>query len=214
MIDKEIYIGTATPKSKEVVWIRPLRDGGVSLYAYAHNKWQALKMVDGKGTLPVDDDDAINLMSKEDILDALDAVTGLDAETIEQLKELLEQVGSLADKADGIAYDSTNKLIKLTSNGTTLASIDASDFIVDGMVESAEVKDVVISGETVKCLVITFNTDAGKNDVNIPITDFFDASKYYTKTQTDELMSHCVTEGDNNFNYVKLSNALDSSLYT
>ena len=34
-------------------------------------------------------------------------------------------------------------------------------------------------------LVITFNTDADKQTIYIPITDIFDASNYYTKTQAD-----------------------------
>lgn len=36
------------------------------------------------------------------------------------------------------------------------------------------------------CLVISFNTDAGKQDINVPLTDIFDASNYYTKDATDD----------------------------
>lgn len=35
------------------------------------------------------------------------------------------------------------------------------------------------------CLVISFNTDAGKQDINIPLTEIFDASNYYTTAQTN-----------------------------
>ena len=34
-------------------------------------------------------------------------------------------------------------------------------------------------------LVITFNTDAGKEAINIPMSSFFDASAYYTREQID-----------------------------
>lgn len=84
-------------------------------------------------------------------------------------------------------YDSETHRInfKNTSTGSVLSYIDASPFIVDGMVQNVEVKDVTIEGETVKCLVISFNTDAGKQDINIPISQVFDASNYYTKAQTE-----------------------------
>jgi hypothetical protein len=84
-------------------------------------------------------------------------------------------------------YDSETHRInfKNTSTGSVLSYIDASPFIVDGMVQNVEVKDVTIEGESVKCLVISFNTDAGKQDINIPISQVFDASNYYTKAQTE-----------------------------
>ena len=50
---------------------------------------------------------------------------------------------------------------KNTSTGSVISYIDASPFIVDGMVKNVEIKDVTIEGASVKCLVISFNTDAG-----------------------------------------------------
>lgn len=86
-------------------------------------------------------------------------------------------------------YDSTNKLIIFydEENGSSACTIDATDFIKDGMVNNVEIKDVA-SGEpavNVTCLVITFNSDSGKQDINIPISDIFNASNYYTKTEVD-----------------------------
>lgn len=88
-------------------------------------------------------------------------------------------------------YDSETHRInfKNASTGSVLSYIDASPFIVDGMVQNVEVKDVTIEGESVKCLVISFNTDAGKQDINIPISQVFDASNYYTKAQTDSAIA-------------------------
>lgn len=88
-------------------------------------------------------------------------------------------------------YDSGTHRInfKNTSTGSVLSYIDASPFIVDGMVQNVEIKDVTIEGESVKCLVISFNTDAGKQDINIPISQVFDASNYYTKAQTDSAIA-------------------------
>lgn len=88
-------------------------------------------------------------------------------------------------------YDSETHRInfKNTSTGSVLSYIDASPFIVDGMVQNVEIKDVTIEGESVKCLVISFNTDAGKQDINIPISQVFDANNYYTKAQTDSAIA-------------------------
>jgi hypothetical protein len=44
------------------------------------------------------------------------------------------------------------------------------------------------------CLVISFNTDAGKQDINIPLTDIFDANNYYTKTEVDNAIT-AATDG-------------------
>lgn len=85
------------------------------------------------------------------------------------------------------SYDSQNKLIKFyNANGTLLdTSIDATDFIKDGMVS-----DVAIDGDY---LVITFNTDAGQDDIDIPLDNIFNPSNYYTKTQIDTKLSSIPT---------------------
>ena len=77
-------------------------------------------------------------------------------------------------------YNSSLKKIEFYNpSGTKLnTDIDATDFIKDGMVDTVE-----ITGGN---LVITFNTDAGKEDIEIPISDIFDASNYYTKTECDQ----------------------------
>ena len=82
-------------------------------------------------------------------------------------------VGGYPDKAE---YNSTDKKIYFKHDNTTLPSmtIDATDFIKDGMVDDAKVENGY--------LVITFNTDSGKEDIKIPLTDIFNPSNYYTKT--------------------------------
>ena len=75
-------------------------------------------------------------------------------------------------------YDSEAKRIELknTSNAV-ISSIDATAFIKDGMLDS-----VTVSGGN---LNFVFNTDAGKETISIPLTEFFDASAYYTKAEID-----------------------------
>jgi hypothetical protein len=89
--------------------------------------------------------------------------------------------------ADAVMYNDTTKYVEFyhgTTAGTKVFEFNAAPFIIDGMVQNVEVKDVTSGGSQVTCLVISFNTDAGKQDINIPLTDIFDASNYYTKSQT------------------------------
>lgn len=84
-----------------------------------------------------------------------------------------------------VAYDSQTKRINFyntSTGGTVLGYVDATDFIKDGMVSNVEIKEVTGKGT---CIVITFNSDAGKQAIEIPITQIFDASNYYTKAQTE-----------------------------
>lgn len=83
-----------------------------------------------------------------------------------------------------VAYDSQSKRINFYNTsveGDVLGYIDATDFIKDGMVSNVEIKNVTGKGT---CIVITFNSDAGKQAIEIPITQIFDASNYYTTAQT------------------------------
>lgn len=50
-------------------------------------------------------------------------------------------------------------------------------------------KSAKIEYPSVTCLVISFNTDAGKQDINIPLTEIFDPSNYYTKAEIDAELS-------------------------
>ena len=86
--------------------------------------------------------------------------------------------GDTSNLGASLAYDSKTKKIELrNANGVTISGIDATDFVKDGMVNN-----VAIVGDY---LVITFNTDAGKEAINIPMSSFFDASAYYTREQID-----------------------------
>lgn len=99
-------------------------------------------------------------------------------------KENLKQV---ADKVfNGVEYDNnpnseTYRKINfyhVSSTGSTLiASLDATPFVIDGMVDEVKIEN----GN----LVITFNTDAGKQAISIPLTDIFNPANYYDKTVID-----------------------------
>ena len=67
-------------------------------------------------------------------------------------------------------------VINFYNGNTVKATIDCTDFLVDGMID-----DVYIENGY---LVIDFNTASGKQDIRIPLTDIFNPANYYTKSET------------------------------
>ena len=217
-------------------------------------------------------------------------VTTSDKETW-NAKADVSDIPSVTGYADSVKYNSTSKYVEFYhggTGGTKVFEYDASPFLIDGMVQNVEIKDVPIteaastantaytftSGATtefiikvkdnwwlssnngvdlvggddtyaavispyngqlqidgdasgtsvgntiyvtatgsatfdstvvnpdwslydsieavygsVTCLVISFNTDAGKQDINVPLTAIFDPSNYYTKSEVDSALS-------------------------
>ena len=92
----------------------------------------------------------------------------------------LTQHQSLDGLFESVEYDSSTKRINFKDKTRTVVDyVDASDFVVDGMVEDVRIEN----GN----LVIDFTTDSGITDISIPLTDIFDPSNYYTKTEVDDL---------------------------
>ena len=99
--------------------------------------------------------------------------------TPEDVEEMIED--ATEDYFDGVEYVSAESKINFKHGTTVKGYIDASPFIVDGMVDN-----VAIVGNN---LVITFNVDSGKQPISIPLTDIFNPSNYYTKTEVDNALS-------------------------
>ena len=97
----------------------------------------------------------------------------------EEIQDMID--ASISGMADNASYDSVSQEIKFYNGNTEVYSVDASDFVIDGMI------DETISG--VSYLVIDFNTASGKEDIQIPLTDIFDPSNYYTKQEVDASLS-------------------------
>lgn len=113
------------------------------------------------------------------VTQAVAAAISADATVKEAVEEAIAQDTTVANKFGHVLYDSTSKRINFyadSGSSNVIEYIDATDFIKDGMVDN-----VTISGGN---LVITFNTDSGKNPISIPITDIFNPSNYYTKSET------------------------------
>ena len=101
----------------------------------------------------------------------------------------------LATKFDDAKYEvitesgETQHLINFYADNAVVATIDASAFIKDGMVDNVEIKEIEDpqdTGSTITVLAITFNTDAGKEEIDIPLSDIFDPNLYYTKQEVDD----------------------------
>ena len=106
--------------------------------------------------------------------------------------------GSFADAS----YDSQTKHINFyDKDGNIVSYIDATDFIKDGMVSNVE----ILNGN----LVITFNTDSGKQPISIPLTDIFNPDEYYTKTQVDTALSAKVSQSEFDTKEEVISTALN-----
>lgn len=94
-----------------------------------------------------------------------------------------ELLAAKADKAAAVAsaeYVSSTKKINFKNiDGAIISEVDATAFIKDGMVDNVE----IVNGN----LVITFNTDSGKEPISIPLTDIFNPNNYYTKTEINNI---------------------------
>lgn len=99
----------------------------------------------------------------------------------------------LGTKFAGAEWDSNTSRINFYDNasnsGTPLAYVDGSDWVKDSFLKSVTIEDKQISGETVTCLVFVFETESGETETDIPLTDIFDPSNYYTKDDTDAAIS-------------------------
>lgn len=101
-----------------------------------------------------------------------------------RFNELSDELAVLFGDVD---YDTQSKSIRFWDKGKTsvLASLDARPFIKDGMVNN-----VYISNNT---LVITFNTDSGREAIGVPLSSVFNPNNYYTRTQVDSRISSYLT---------------------
>ena len=89
----------------------------------------------------------------------------------------VDGVKTTLNLANRIEWDSNEKKLKLYSGNHLLGSVDGTTWVKDGMVESA-----AIVGNN---LEITFNTDAGKEKITVPLTDIFNPDNYYDKATID-----------------------------
>ena len=106
---------------------------------------------------------------------------------------------NLRNCSSSIDYDSkAEKILLRNADGEMISGIDATAFVKDGMVNN-----VALVGDH---LVVTFNTDAGKEAINIPMSSLFDASAYYTKQEIDEGYYTKADIGTNYYSKTEINN--------
>lgn len=99
---------------------------------------------------------------------------------------------SISGFADAVAYDTSTKYMKFYNGGTggtMVFQFDASPFLIDGMIESVVITSVTSGASEVEVLQITWNSAAGGQVTNIPLSEIFDPTNYYTKSEVDSALS-------------------------
>lgn len=133
----------------------------------------------GVGAIAIDDNGvALKIAETQGNVTLAQSAAGLTANVVIPDAQVTgvqaaDPVLSLADKklsaTLGLSYDSENKKIKLTGiNKAEIASIDAADFIKDGMLDTAK-----FDPET-KEITLTFNTASGKDPITINVSSLVD----------------------------------------
>lgn len=82
-------------------------------------------------------------------------------------------------------YNSESKKIEFYHDTTKVAELDATPFIKDGMVNEVKIAAGTGDNNGKQVILITFNTDAGKENIEIPLEGIFNPSNYYTKNEVD-----------------------------
>jgi len=124
-------------------------------------------------------------------------------------------IPSVDGYADAVKYDSTSQEVKFYhggTGGTEVFSFDASPFLIDGMIESVVITSITSGGSEVEVLEITWNSAAGGQVTDIPLTDIFDASNYYTTAQTDTKISEATSGKVDASTYNAYTAATDTAL--
>lgn len=118
-----------------------------------------------------------------------EAIAIADKAESEGVKEISLKINAndkvLTQAAEGLlaninlTWSTTEGLKLIGKNSTEIASIPASDFIKDGMLQSVELKvasedEPIGEATTGTFLVFTFNVDAGSKVINVNVTDLID----------------------------------------
>lgn len=187
-LDAAIYLAL---KGEDGVGIEDIRTetsdeiGGmntVTIYL-TDGRTKSFSVMNGSGSV----DNILNILSHHPISNS--AVTAKFNEMDERLRGLFGDVD----------YDSQSKQIRFWDKDKTsvLASLDARPFIKDGMVSN-----VYISNNT---LVITFNTDSGREAIGVPLSSVFNPNNYYTKVQVDNRLASLI---ENYYTKTQIDNKL------
>lgn len=105
----------------------------------------------------------------------------------------ISDIPSVTGYADSVQYNTSSKYVEFYhggTGGTKVYEFDASPFLIDGMVESVVITSITSGASEVTVLEITWNSAAGGQVTDIPLSEIFDASNYYTKSEVDTALGN------------------------
>jgi len=103
---------------------------------------------------------------------------------------IVDDIQTEFDFFDEVNYVKNDKKIYFYNGSEVKGEVSTEDFVVDGMLDNVEVKTIQ-SGDPavdVKVLAFEFNADSGKEEIDIPMSEFGDLDDYYTKQEVDALI--------------------------
>lgn len=104
-------------------------------------------------------------------------------------KQELKDIEDLKkDKIDGVSYKKDENKIVFLANQKEVASVDTTDFVKDGMIESVELDGTVLK--------IIFNTESGKEEIDVDFKDIISGGTFYTKDEVDSKLDEKADKSD------------------
>lgn len=179
-LQEQVTTNKVEAADKSVV-VTPSEDQKTTIRVNVKSGDNALKL-DAENGLYVDQSALTSYEGKE-------AIAIVDKAESEGVKEISLKINAndkvLTQAAEGLlaninlTWSTTDGLKLIGKNSTEIASIPASDFIKDGMLQSVELKvasedEPIGEAITGTFLVFTFNVDAGSKVINVNVTDLID----------------------------------------
>ena len=124
---------------------------------------------------------------------------------VEALENKMTTVESTLTEVENstLNYDSATKKIQLLQGGDVVSEIDAARFVKDGIVDS-----VTLNQDT-KSVTITFNVDAGKEDITVDFSDIYDVllteAKNYVNNKLVVIEPNITIDNEKLFNKIGLN---------
>lgn len=179
-LQKQVTTNKVEAADKSVV-VTPSEGQKTTIKVNVKSGDNALKL-DAENGLYVDQSALTSYEGKE-------AIAIADKAESEGVKEISLKINAndkvLTQAAEGLlaninlTWSTADGLKLIGKNSTEIASIPASDFIKDGMLQSVELKvasedEPIGEATTGTFLVFTFNVDAGSKVINVNVTDLID----------------------------------------
>ena len=161
-IEKNV-LATQSDLTKKVSSINPAPEKGIEIGGTAQYPTVGIKLdpTQGNVTLSLGE----NGLKAEDTT-ALRGVTG---------QNFIKKNGTNVEGHLNLTYNNDTKKINLEGfDSSVIASIDATAFIKDGMIDTVELVTDPESHDPGTYLVITFNTDAGKEAIYLDVSSLID----------------------------------------